>query len=147
MTTALWRTTVFIHRYLGVAVGLLMLIWFLSGIVMMYVGFPELSREDRLRALPPIPWPSCCSLAAQRFDADQPIRSVEVETVAGEPAMFIRPDQQPGRIVSLAPTGPSLTIEEPQARQVAFTAAERILTGSAQSVVYDNIDHDQWTVS
>lgn len=147
MTIALWRATVFVHRYLGVAVGLLMLVWFLSGIVMMYVGFPELSREDRLRSLSAISWQTCCSLAAQRFDAGDAIRSVEVETVAGEPAMFIRPENQPGRIVSLGPTGPSLRVEEPQARGVAFAAAERILTGSAESVVYDNIDHDQWTVS
>jgi hypothetical protein len=38
MAGFLWRTLVILHRYLGIAVGLLMLIWFLSGIVMMYVG-------------------------------------------------------------------------------------------------------------
>ena len=30
-----WRTLVVLHRYLGVTVGILMLIWFASGIVMM----------------------------------------------------------------------------------------------------------------
>ena len=39
MTSFLWRATVITHRYLGVAVGLLMLAWFASGIVMMYVAY------------------------------------------------------------------------------------------------------------
>jgi hypothetical protein len=34
----IWQTLVVLHRYLGVAVGLLMVMWFVSGIVMMYVG-------------------------------------------------------------------------------------------------------------
>jgi hypothetical protein len=51
MTNVLWRTLVILHRYLGIAVGVVMLIWFASGIVMMYVrsvvsavflGFPFL---------------------------------------------------------------------------------------------------------
>ena len=37
----LWLTLVVIHRYLGVALGLLMLLWFVSGIVMMYVPYPQ----------------------------------------------------------------------------------------------------------
>jgi hypothetical protein len=41
MDGILWRTTVILHRYLGIAVGLLMLSWFVSGIVMMYVAFPN----------------------------------------------------------------------------------------------------------
>jgi hypothetical protein len=61
MANLLWRATVIVHRYLGVAVGLLMLTWFASGIVMMYVAFPELSQKDRYRVLSPIDWRSCCS--------------------------------------------------------------------------------------
>jgi hypothetical protein len=37
MASFLWRALVAVHRYLGVALGLLMLMWFASGIVMMYV--------------------------------------------------------------------------------------------------------------
>jgi hypothetical protein len=35
-----WQALIIAHRYLGGAVGLLMVMWFVSGIVMMYVGFP-----------------------------------------------------------------------------------------------------------
>ena len=51
MAKGLWRTLVVLHRYLGMAVGLLMLMWFGSGIVMMYVGYPELAEQDRLPGL------------------------------------------------------------------------------------------------
>jgi hypothetical protein len=147
MGRALWRATVVVHRYLGVAVGLLMLVWFVSGIVMMYVGFPELGRADQLRILSPIPWQSCCSLAAQRFEDDVRIRALEIETVAGEPVMFMSPEGEPGRMASLAPTGPEMTLDEPKARDTAFAAAGRLIRGEAQSAVFDMVDRDQWTVS
>ena len=54
MKTFLWRTLVISHRYLGIAVGILMLLWFASGIVMMYVGFPRFTEQDRMSALAPI---------------------------------------------------------------------------------------------
>jgi uncharacterized iron-regulated membrane protein len=146
MGRAVWRATVFTHRYLGVAVGLLMLVWFLSGIVMMYVGFPELSREDRLKLLTPIGWTSCCNLAAQSFDDGEKIRSLELETVAGQPVMTIRPDGQPPRMTSLAPTGPSFDIDEPHVREAAIAAAAHIIRGPAQSAIFDMVDRDQWTI-
>jgi hypothetical protein len=146
MTIALWRATVFVHRYLGVAVGLLMLVWFLSGIVMMYVGLPELSREDRLRALTPISWQGCCSLAAQRLEDDQAIRSLEIETIIDQPVMFVRADRLPPRMASLGPMGPSFELGEPEARAAAFAAAERVLNGPAQKAIFDMVDRDQWTL-
>jgi hypothetical protein len=61
MASFLWRATVITHRYLGVAVGLLMFVWFFSGIVMMYVNFPSLDRDERIRSLSPIDWRTCCA--------------------------------------------------------------------------------------
>jgi hypothetical protein len=63
MASFLWRALVAVHRYLGVAVGLVMLMWFCSGIVMMYVGFPEPSERERISALSPISWAECCRIA------------------------------------------------------------------------------------
>ena len=37
------RLLLFVHRYLAVAVGLLMALWCLSGFVMLYQGYPELT--------------------------------------------------------------------------------------------------------
>jgi hypothetical protein len=47
------RWLVFVHRWLGIAGGLLFLAWFASGIVMMYARMPELPAEELARrALP-----------------------------------------------------------------------------------------------
>jgi uncharacterized iron-regulated membrane protein len=45
-----------IHRWIGIATCLLFAMWFVSGIVMMYVAFPQLTDRERLAALPPIAW-------------------------------------------------------------------------------------------
>ena len=37
------RTLILTHRYVGVATCLLFVMWFASGVVMMYVGFPQLT--------------------------------------------------------------------------------------------------------
>lgn len=45
----IWRTgLVLTHRWMGIAGGLLFLIWFASGIVMMYARMPVLANEERL---------------------------------------------------------------------------------------------------
>src|SRR4029450_7309614 len=43
---------IFLHRWLGVALCGLFLIWFPSGIGMMYFGWPAVTAADRLQRLP-----------------------------------------------------------------------------------------------
>jgi hypothetical protein len=50
--TLLKRSLIFIHRWLGVALSILFMLWFCSGIVMMYWSFPGVTREDRLKRAP-----------------------------------------------------------------------------------------------
>ena len=38
-----------IHKVLGVALSVLFLVWFLSGLVMMYHTFPSVNEYDRLK--------------------------------------------------------------------------------------------------
>ncbi|MHC2337814.1 PepSY domain-containing protein [Bradyrhizobium sp. USDA 4454] len=45
-----------IHRWIGIATCLLFAMWFISGLVMMYVAFPRLTDSERLAALPVISW-------------------------------------------------------------------------------------------
>ena len=46
------RALVFTHRWLGIAGGLLFVLWFASGIVMIYKRMPVLEPEERLMRLP-----------------------------------------------------------------------------------------------
>jgi hypothetical protein len=49
-----WPALAFVHRWLGIAGCLLFLVWFGSGIAMMYVRMPELTAAERLAHAPPI---------------------------------------------------------------------------------------------
>ncbi|WP_340642771.1 PepSY domain-containing protein [Rhodocyclus gracilis] len=40
------------HRWLGVGLGLVVLLWCVSGVVMLFVARPQLTEAERLRALP-----------------------------------------------------------------------------------------------
>jgi len=61
----------------------LMLMWFASGIVMMYVGFPQGIGKERLGALAPIAWQGCCRVEGPLDDNDA-FERVEVETLLGK---------------------------------------------------------------
>src|SRR3974390_2383300 len=79
------RFLLLLHRYLGVAVGALMVMWCLSGVVMMYVSYPALAEGDRLRHLQPIAWDGCCTIAnALLANAGE----FQVEMLAGRPVLL-----------------------------------------------------------
>jgi hypothetical protein len=46
------RSAIFVHRWLGVALCVVFLIWFPSGIGMMYWDYPGVSESDRLQRMP-----------------------------------------------------------------------------------------------
>lgn len=48
------RVLIYTHRWLGIAGGCLFVSWFVSGIVLIYVGMPILTDEERLSRLPDI---------------------------------------------------------------------------------------------
>ena len=48
------RLLIFVHRWLGVALSIIFLVWFASGIVMMYWTYPEVGDRDRLQRAPRI---------------------------------------------------------------------------------------------
>ncbi|MGY6272527.1 PepSY domain-containing protein [Achromobacter denitrificans] len=43
-----------VHRWAGIALCLFFAMWFLSGMVMMYVGYPKLAQQERLAHLAPL---------------------------------------------------------------------------------------------
>lgn len=52
MQTRIKRLLFLTHRWLGIVMCLLFAMWFVSGVVMMYVGYPKLTDAERLRHLP-----------------------------------------------------------------------------------------------
>ena len=60
------------HRWSGIVLCVVMALWFVSGVVMMYVGYPKLTPRERLAHLPDLVLPSgCCVAPAQALAAAQ----------------------------------------------------------------------------
>src|SRR5438067_4556931 len=91
MTAIVWRATVTVHRYLGIAVGALMLMWFVSGMVMIYVPYPQISATQHLKSLAAIPLNQCCTPGSIKLTDDEPVLSVQIDMLAGTTVMRIRP--------------------------------------------------------
>lgn len=130
------------HRYLGIAVGLVVTLWCLSGFVMMYVQYPELPRADRVAWLAPLDLRDCCRLPNHFGNID--VDRFAIEMLADRPVLRVLSgyrqyvmDLSDGRILG--------GLDEPSARSIAATAARNFgLAG--QPVLRGRIERDQWTV-
>jgi hypothetical protein len=144
MATGLWRALVITHRYLGIAVGVLMLMWFASGIVMMYVAFPQGIGKERFGALRPIAWQGCCRIEVPLHDNDV-FERVEVENLLGRPVLRLRRPPLPQRVIDLD-TGAAMEIDFDLAQSIARAAAPRLVGADAPIVAAEEIEDDQWTI-
>jgi hypothetical protein len=83
-----------------VALGALMLLWCLSGMVMLFVRFPSVSLDERLARLPRIDWSQCCIFEAAPGDAM--VRAASIEQLAGRPVLRLLPVDGPLRLIDLS---------------------------------------------
>jgi hypothetical protein len=65
MLNDLKRWTLRVHLYLGAALCALFVVWFLSGVVMMYQGYPGLTAGERLASLPALDCRRCTVTPAE----------------------------------------------------------------------------------
>src|SRR5215467_1765881 len=81
------QTLIFVHRWLGVVLCLLFLLWFPSGFVMMYWDYPSIRPADRLAHLATID-SSAIKLSVEEAAAKaevQTVGTVRLTTFAGRP--------------------------------------------------------------
>ena len=81
------QALIFVHRWLGVVLCLLFLLWFPSGFVMMYWDYPSITAADRLAHLTPIDLASIKvspAEAAAKAEIETP-GSIRLTTFAGRP--------------------------------------------------------------
>jgi hypothetical protein len=95
------RWLVVTHRYLGVVIGGLMLLWCLSGAVMLFAPYPSVGQDERLARLPRIDWSRCCIIAGAA-PADARVRSATIEQLAGAPVLRLRLADGSRRLVDLS---------------------------------------------
>jgi hypothetical protein len=141
---AMIRLLFLLHRYLGIAVGLLMVMWCLSGVVMMYASYPALDESSRMHQLAPIDWNGCCKISEQALADGEPVRDIEIEMLAGHPVMHLS-GAAGSRLIDLA-TG-SL-IDGVSVRDAAAVAGPYAANAQSSTPrLLGMIDYDQWTVS
>jgi uncharacterized iron-regulated membrane protein len=139
------RLLYLIHRWVGIVTCLLVAIWFVSGLVMIYVPYPSLERAERLAGLEPIAWdrvrisrPQPFLAAAGIFD---PPRTLALEMQMGRPVWRAQPWSGEEIAIS-AETGRLLS---PVSREEAARIAARFAHADVVEVV--QIERDQWTVA
>jgi uncharacterized iron-regulated membrane protein len=142
MAGILWRAMVILHRYLGIAIGLLMAMWFVSGIVMMYVPYSRVRAADHLPTQP-VPWASCCNYGTVADDA--PVARVQVVDHLGAPALRLRVPGRPEFLFDLA-GGVRVPIDADMARKVALQAIPVMAGRPAAITDYVQVPYDQYTL-
>ncbi|MFJ1339653.1 PepSY domain-containing protein [Pseudomonas caricapapayae] len=133
------------HRWLGIGLCLFMALWFFSGVVMLYVGYPKLTPREHLAHLPVLSLQDCCVDLAAAIDAADPQRapaSIRLSTVGGEPRYLF---SYPGRsnVAVDARTG---LREDFSARDQALAAA-RQYDPLAQLNYQGPVQEDLWSHS
>ena len=133
------RTLVYTHRWLGIALGVLFVVWFASGIVMMYARMPELAPADRLARLSPI------AFAAVRIapgDAATDATRFTLTTLSGRPVYRVTTSNGPRTVY--ADTGEVLA---PLTADAALQLAREFAGGDPAALRYDvRLEtFDQWT--
>src|SRR5262245_15166549 len=90
MARFLRKSLILLHRYLGILLCLFFLMWFLSGIVMIYAkGMPEISSDSRLEHLAPLDISAIRitpAEAAARAGMDGPSPHLTLLMLMGRPA-------------------------------------------------------------
>jgi PepSY-associated TM region len=138
------RGLVAVHRWLGVALALNVLVWFASGIGMMYWDFPSISSSDRLARSPALDVAAIHVSLADAFDTAgfDSVDEARIETFDGRPVYRLRS----GRTARIVYADTRET-----RRAVSRAQADRTAAGwSGQSIAAATVraadEVDQWTV-
>ena len=136
------------HRWLGIVMCAFFFLWFASGIVMMYVEYPELTRDERLKSLPPLDLDSIKHSpysVVESLNMPSVFSSLSLSSVQGRPAYhFGSPDQE--TTIVFADTAEIFTGVDREAALEEATLSGFSNLGSEPN--YEgSIEIDQWTVT
>jgi hypothetical protein len=139
------RSLIVVHRWLGVSLCMLFLLWFPSGIAMMYWDYPSVSAADRLERSPALT-PSSIMLsptdAFARLDVTDPPAQVRLNTFDGRPVYRFRYGD--GDAVIYADTGEEqVDVSRSMVDRIAAAWTRQPLA-AARVRLLDAVD--QWTV-
>lgn len=133
------------HRWFGIGLCIFMALWFISGMVMLFIGYPKLTPTEHLNALPEL------SITSTYIDVDtaqlntgqttEP-KQITLSSIAGEPFYLFKYPKL-ATIAINALSGKRVdTINEQQALKSA-----RAFYDDPESSYIKLIDKDAWTQS
>jgi hypothetical protein len=133
------------HRWLGIATCLLFALWFLSGLVMMYVAFPALTARERLSMQERIDWRKITVTPERVLHglglASFP-REFRLEMMTGEPVYRVQPLDASRVTVSAVDGRIIQKVDAAQARAIVGRVA-----GNADALTVTTLEGDQWSVA
>lgn len=132
------------HRYLGIGLSLIMLLWCLSGFIMMYKPYPELNYQEQLQTLSPLNLVDCCDNLTHADLMDTDFQVFQIMMLQGEPVIHLYTPYGSLSTVLLKSARPFNGVNEQNALQIA--ELYRIKNGYPNAELIDTIYNDQWTV-
>lgn len=132
------------HRWSGIVLGLLMVLWCISGFIMMYKPYPELSEQETLALMAPLQLADCCDMAPHNGLEENTYQSFAVQMLGRLPVLHL--ETTDGRLVTVDLRHQRVfhSIQEMFAQNLAtgFAAGQ----GYPDARLIDTIHNDQWTV-
>lgn len=133
------------HRYLGIGIGLVMLLWTLSGIVMMYKSYPELSEQDRVSLLAPLDLAACCQFPASQMLRGESYSAARLEMLEDTPVLRLLSTSQGWLQYDLVQGRTFSALGQAAIQSLAEAFAARRFPGEVLQPGVE-IHNDQWTV-
>jgi len=124
------------------ALGLVMLLWCLSGFVMMYKPYPELDEAQQLATLEPLDLQQCCT-ALSLPSSNQSYSELSLQMLGSTPVLHL-PASGNAYKINLQDGATIGVIDEQRAMELATRFSMRRELGSFK--LLGQIHYDQWTV-
>lgn len=133
------------HRWIGVGACVLMALWFLSGVVMLYVGYPKLTPAERLAHLPALAVPEGAAsptAALRALGLKRAPEELRLATVGGQPTWLVREGRDRWHAVAAGSGQVLREVDLPRAAR----AAQEFRPGVPMRFV-ERVQEDAWTHS
>lgn len=132
------------HRWLGVITCVLCVMWFLSGLVMLYVPFPSWKDEERVAHLPAV------AVGRVAVTPDDALAAAGVRRLPGTFRLEMLGDAPVYRIVADGAHAAVSALTGRPIREVSAEEAQRHVESAfpqARVRLAETLDYDQWTVT
>lgn len=137
------RLIVAVHLYLGLCLSLLFIVWFGSGIVMMYAGYPGTTEQQRLSRLPVLICADCSALPSALHLEGQELGDVRLGMWLDRPAYRFLDSTHAWTAID-ARSGERVT---PMSDQDAADVVRRAYGGGSPRLLALHRTPDQWLLS